>query len=899
VLLANIAAELQAEHYTIDVRGVSKEIVSGDYGMGTSVNSAGVTLGVNNYYLLKDGKPWFPVMGEIHYSRYPRHMWEDAILKMKAGGIDILASYAFWIHHEEIEGEFDFTGQRDLRAFLQICKKHDMPVILRIGPWCHGEFRNGGFPDWVQQLPSIRSNDATYLKYATRIYSQYYKQCKGLLYKDDGPIVGIQLENEYNGAEHLLELKHIARQLGFDVPFYTVTGWGNVQIPVKKVLPVQAGYADAPWFGGTAQLAPNEQYLFMAGIPINTGVGADVLPVLEVHGGRSYDPSDYPWLTAELGLGVCVTKSRRPVVTPQDAVSLMIVKLAGGANCLGYYMYHGGTNPQGRLTTLHEAVCPTMSYDFQCAVGEYGETYSKYHEMKLIHYWLQDFGEQLCETIPAMPHKRPTGVTDVDTFRCMARTDGTSGYLFFSNYQRYVDNKDVEPLQVSIRLKKGSVTIPRKPIAIPKDTAGIWPINLKMADVVLQYATTQLICRIRSEEGETFFFFAHDGIDAEYAFDPETLLSINADDETVVHVKQPGTASGFHVKSKSGKTIRICTLTKKQAMQMYRFSNLWDQSRIVMADADVLYDGNRLDVRSMGKSSGTIGIYPAPKALRTGREKLRSVQDGIFRQYNWSVPKKKVTVELSDKKSIAEEVLTNELHWICASKNSWAPLSCFRKTIKISDVNKIQSAQFVFRADDNMQLWINETSFGIVGTWDATTTIDLTSKLVAGKNVIACRVPNSAGPGGLVGQILITDKDGQIKILPVDTSFKASGREACHWQNLDFDDSSWSDATPVSAFESRASAKEIARYDLSLPNDSLKGVYDVFLDVDWIGNMLEVKQDGVLIADWIYYGPHFRPSLRHWGQNVLGKKLEIRINPITPQTKCYIEPKYRPDFSVE
>ena len=61
--------------------------------------------------------------------------------------------------------------------------------------------------------------------------------------------------------------------------------------------------------------------------------------------------------------------------------------------------------------------------------------------------------------------------------------------------------------------------------------------------------------------------------------------------------------------------------------------------------------------------------------------------------------------------------------------------------------------------------------------------------------------------------------------------------------------------------------------------------------------MLEVKQNDVLIADWIYHGPHFRPSLRHWGQNILGSKLEIKIDPITSETKCYIEPEYKPDFS--
>lgn len=758
MIAMNISSEFKAEVYEIDTASFKKEIRPGGYEMGTSVNSLGVSIEANNYYLLKDGKPWFPVMGEIHYTRYARHMWEDAILKMKAGGIDVIASYAFWIHHEEVEGEFDFSGQRDLRAFLQICKKYEMPVILRIGPWCHGEVRNGGFPDWVQRMPSTRSNDPAYLKYARRIYSQYYDQCKGLLYKDDGPIIGIQLENEYGGPpSHIAELKRIARELGFDVPLYTVTGWNNVQIPEKEMLPVQAGYADAPWTGGTQQLNPDEQFLFMAGIPINTGVGTDVLPVLEVYGKRTYNPADYPWLTAELGLGICVNERRRPVITHQDAVSLMIVKLAGGANCLGYYMYHGGTNPQSKLSTLHEPGHPTMSYDFQCAVGEYGETYSKYHEMKLIHYWLQDFGQQLCRTIPALPKKRPSGVKDVDTFRCMARTDGTSGYLFFNNYQRYVTNKNLEPLQVSIKLNENIVTIPNKPIAIPKDAAGVWPVNLKMSDVVLRYSTTQLICRIPSDEGETYFFFAHDEINAEYSFDPKTVQKVDNSDKTTVSVKKPGTNSIISVVSASGKKIRICTLTKTQAMQMYRFTNLWGQPRVVMADADVLYDGNVLDVRSMGKASGDVSIYPAPKVVKIDNTKLWPSQNGFFQRYNWSVPKKNITAELSAKKIVHENVLP--------------------------------------------------------------------------------------------------------------------------------------------AFEQETSPQKITSYDLTLPYDSLKGVYDVYLDFDWTGNMLEVKQNDVLIADWIYHGPHFRPSLRHWGQDILGSKLEIKIDPITSETKCYIEPEYKPDFS--
>ena len=72
---------------------------------------------------MKDGKPWFPVMGEMHYTRYRENLWEESLRKMKAGGVTVVSTYQIWIHHEEEEGIFDFTGCRNLRGFLEIVKK--------------------------------------------------------------------------------------------------------------------------------------------------------------------------------------------------------------------------------------------------------------------------------------------------------------------------------------------------------------------------------------------------------------------------------------------------------------------------------------------------------------------------------------------------------------------------------------------------------------------------------------------------------------------------------------------------------------------------------------------------------------------------------------------------------
>ena len=127
-----------------------------------------------------------------HYSRVDRRFWADSLQKMKAGGIDIVSSYVIWIHHEEIEGEFDFSGNKDLRKFIQLCQDHGLYFFLRIGPWVHGEVRHGGFPDWLLAKGfEVRTNDERYFAEVYRFYNRIYSQIQGLQFKEGGPIIGI------------------------------------------------------------------------------------------------------------------------------------------------------------------------------------------------------------------------------------------------------------------------------------------------------------------------------------------------------------------------------------------------------------------------------------------------------------------------------------------------------------------------------------------------------------------------------------------------------------------------------------------------------------------------------------------------------------------------------------
>ena len=107
---------------------------TGYFKLGTTKNPSGHEINVNSRSLLFDGQPVFPVMGEFHYSRCPQAEWRDELLKMKAGGVDIVATYVFWIHHEESEGQWDWSGQRDLKKFLQTCNELGLKVVVRCGP---------------------------------------------------------------------------------------------------------------------------------------------------------------------------------------------------------------------------------------------------------------------------------------------------------------------------------------------------------------------------------------------------------------------------------------------------------------------------------------------------------------------------------------------------------------------------------------------------------------------------------------------------------------------------------------------------------------------------------------------------------------------------------------------
>ncbi len=601
-------------NYSIDINVPDKQIKTGHLNLGGTSPDGG-SMAFNSYYMELDGNPFIPIMGEIHFSRLPHETWEEQILKMKAGGINIIATYVFWSMHEETEGVFDWSGDKDLRGFLELCRKHDMKTLVRIGPFCHGEIRNGGIPDWLYgRTFQIRTNDARYLEYVDRYWTEVARQLEGTYYKDGGIVVGIQLENELQhsaapwsfsypgqpkentvadydvdntkvgvsvqenaitsaeaGERHMRTLKEMALSKGMITPFYTATGWGNAAILPNEVIPVTSAYPYPFW---TATVEPSDFFLFK-----DIQKNPDYAPV-------RYVTEDYPSFAAEMGVGIQMIYSRRPRVSADAAEALMLRSLGSGANGIGYYMYHGGTTPRGKYGFFSDEPMgvPKMSYDFQAPIGEFGHTRDSYGSLRIIHNFTNDFGHILAPMGVVLPDGYDLVKPEDDTtLRYAVRKKGNSGFVFLTNFQDHSPRQDLENVSIQVNAKGETLRFPHEgTMTVPKNVSAIMPFNLDMNGVLLKTSTAQPLAVLHDGPVPHYFFFAHDGMVPEYIFDESTLASGDS-----VIKPAPGIGSTVKLRSQSGTEVLLTTITRSQALGACKIVTEAGE-RLLITSADVM-----------------------------------------------------------------------------------------------------------------------------------------------------------------------------------------------------------------------------------------------------------------------------------------------------------------------
>src|SRR4030042_276096 len=162
-------------------------------------------------------------------------------------------------------------------------------------------------------------------------------------------------------------------------------------------------------------------------------------------------------------------------------------------------MYHGGSQPLGVTGRLVEGGMPLVSYDFQAPLGEFGKANDSYYHLKRLHFFIRDFGWELAPMVPSLPDKPPEA-NDPSKLRYARLSKGKQGFLFFNNYQRYLDMPDREGVQFAVTFNDEDLVFPKTPITIPSKSMGIFPINMPIADATLMYATAQPLMRWQDKD---------------------------------------------------------------------------------------------------------------------------------------------------------------------------------------------------------------------------------------------------------------------------------------------------------------------------------------------------------------------------------------------------------------
>lgn len=640
--------------YELDIRNLKEKKI---YPLGEDfrgVSKSGEEISFTNYYMQKNGKPFFGVSGEFHYSRMSDKRWEDELIKMKMCGINVVATYIFWIHHEEEEGVFRFDGRRNLRKFVELCEKHRLYVILRVGPFDHGEVRNGGIPDWMYGKPfEVRSLNEGFLMHVKKLYLQLADQVKGMFFQDNGPIIGVQIDNEYmhssapwemttgisnewvfggdEGNDYMLGLKALAAECGLLPVFYTCTGWGGAATP-DSMVPLWGGYAFRPWlfYSYKGEHPATEEYVYQDYHNNDVVCTSDFKPC--------YEPETRPYSCCEMGGGMMCSYYYRFQLPYKSVDAMANIKIASGCNFLGYYMFQGGSNPVGKHDTfMNESQVPKISYDYQAALGEFGQVRESYRRLKSIHYFVGRFGERLCGLQTVLPQGASQIMPKDDkTLRYAVRTDGKRGFLFINNYQDHFNLPGRQNEEIILQTENEKLIWN---LSIAADENAILPFHFDMDGIDLVQANAQIVTKTDYDGEGTYVFFVPDGMQGEFRF--EDGIRIEGADTNIYRCAENVYAECFVVEKGTAKR-RVLVISRSLANEMF----LLGDGRLIFTDEAVLEDEKGICFEST-KSSAQICVYPAN--CLDGVEKVRRVEGGspeIFGTYQVQVKEKQAEAEV-------------------------------------------------------------------------------------------------------------------------------------------------------------------------------------------------------------------------------------------------------------
>ena len=326
-----------------------------------------------------DGKPFVIKAAELHYPRIPRPYWEHRIKMCKALGMNTICLYVFWNAHEQRPGDFSFEEQLDLAEFCRLCQKHDMYVILRPGPYVCAEWEMGGLPWWLLQKRDIRlrEDDPYFLERVAIFEREVAEEVASLTINNGGPILMVQVENEYGSygenKEYVAAIRDIVRENFGDVVLFQCDWASNFTLN---------GLEDLVW-------------------TMNFGAGADVDQQFTLL--QQLRPNS-PLMCSEYWSGWFDKWGANHETREAELMIAGIDEMLTKGISFSLYMTHGGTNWGHWAGANSPGFAPDVtSYDYDAPINEAGQPTPKYWALRntLTKHLAQ--GERIAKVPKAIP----------------------------------------------------------------------------------------------------------------------------------------------------------------------------------------------------------------------------------------------------------------------------------------------------------------------------------------------------------------------------------------------------------------------------------------------------------------------------------------------------------------
>ena len=338
-----------------------------------------------NTFLL-NGQPFVVKAAEVHYPRIPRPYWEHRIQMCKALGMNAVCIYIFWNIHEQREGQFDFTGNNDVAEFCRLAQKNGLYVIVRPGPYVCAEWEMGGLPWWLLKKKDIklRERDPYFLERVRIFEEKVGEQLKPLTIQNGGPIIMIQVENEYGSygedKPYVSEIRDCLRGIyGKELSLFQCDWSSNFE---------KNGLDDLTW-------------------TMNFGTGANIDQQFRR---LSELRPNAPKMCSEFWSGWFDKWGARHETRPaKDMVEGMDEMLSKGIS-FSLYMTHGGTSFGHWAGANSPGFAPDVtSYDYVAPINEYGLATPKFWELRKM---MQKYSDKKLPNVP----KAPMPIVTVPTF---------------------------------------------------------------------------------------------------------------------------------------------------------------------------------------------------------------------------------------------------------------------------------------------------------------------------------------------------------------------------------------------------------------------------------------------------------------------------------------------------